>query len=115
MIKISLCQVRLFGHHGIHSQEKDAGGEFEVSMDVFYQPAQKISSIDQTIDYTMLYEIVKKRMQQPSALLETIVQDIEMSVRERFPFAGQINITISKIHPPLINFRGQLSVSLINH
>jgi len=114
MIKISLSNIMLFGHHGIHPEEKITGGEFEINMDVSYVPDQSITDISQTIDYTILYDIILKRMKKPADLLETLVQDIDREVRERFPQTRQINITISKIHAPLINFRGRLSVSLIN-
>ena len=114
MIKISLSQVKLFGHHGIHPEEKITGAEFEVNMDVYYVPGGQITDISQTIDYTVLYQIVADRMKKPSDLLETLVQDMYRAVRERFPQARQINITISKINAPLINFRGRLSVSQIN-
>ena len=114
MIKISLCQIKLFGYHGIHDEEKVAGAEFEVNMDVYFDPGEKIREIQQTIDYTILYGIIKERMNTPAELLESLAQDISSEVKERFPQVTQINITISKINPPLVNFRGQLSVSLIN-
>jgi len=114
MIKISLSQIRLYAFHGIHPEEKATGAEFELNMDVFFDPVNSISEIDQTIDYTVLYGIIRERMKVPADLLESVVQDIEAEVKKRFPQVRQINITISKINPPLVNFRGRLSVSLIN-
>ena len=114
MIKISLNQIRLYAYHGIHPEEKTTGAEYELNMDVFFDPLNKISEIDQTIDYTVLYGIIRERMKVPAELLESVVQDIEAEVRQRFPLVRQINITISKINPPLVNFQGRLSVSLIN-
>ncbi len=114
MIKISLHKLLMFGFHGIHEEEKITGAEFEVNLDVCYKPAGPITSITQTIDYTVLYEIVKRRMQQPTELLETIGQDIVSEIKQKFPQVGQINITIGKINAPLTNFRGELSVSLTN-
>lgn len=114
MIKISLTKIRLFGYHGLHNEEKITGAEFELNMDVIFNASQRITELHQTIDYTVLYTIIRESMDRTAPLLETIVQDIEQRVREIFPETSQINITISKINPPLINFRGQLSVSLIN-
>jgi len=114
MIKISLNKVKIFGYHGLHQEEKITGAEFEVSMDVFFHVSKRLTHLHDTIDYTVLYNIVKERMNEPAELLETIVQDISDRVRETFPHTKQINITISKIHPPLANFRGQFSVSLTN-
>jgi len=92
MIKISLTNIRLFGYHGLHAEEKITGAEFELNMDVFYVPDQRITALHQTIDYTALYGIVRERMNIPALLLETIVQDIEQRVRERFPETRRINI-----------------------
>jgi dihydroneopterin aldolase len=114
MIKISLSDVKLFGYHGIHPEEKITGTEFEVNVDVYYDPEQMIMDISQTIDYTILYHIILERMKKPADLLETLVQDMDRAIREKFPQARQINITISKINAPLVNFRGRLSVSQIN-
>lgn len=115
MIKISLSHIRLYGYHGIHPEERITGGEFEVNLDVFFEPEGRISTIKETIDYTSLYQIVRQKMNKPADLLETLAQDIETSIRQNFPLIKQINITISKINPPLTNFRGRLSVSLVNN
>ncbi len=114
MIKISLGHIKLFGYHGIHAEERICGAEFEVNMDVLFDPEHVIREIHETIDYTVLYNIVRERMKIPAELLETLVQDISSEVKERFTQVVQINITISKINPPLVNFRGQLSVSMNN-
>ena len=114
MIKISLDKLKMFAFHGIHPEERSAGTAFEIQMDVYFEPDGYIQDIGQTINYLDLYEIVRNRMKLPSDLLETVCMDISRQVKERYPEVKEINITISKLNPPLANFRGELSVTLTN-
>jgi 7,8-dihydroneopterin aldolase/epimerase/oxygenase len=114
MIKISLARLKMFGYHGLHREEKITGAEFEIQLDVFFEPKEMIRDIAQTVNYEELYTIIRNKMQVPADLLETIGMEISNSVKELYPEVKEINITISKINPPLMNFRGELSVSVIN-
>jgi 7,8-dihydroneopterin aldolase/epimerase/oxygenase len=114
MIKISLDKLKMFAFHGIHPEERTAGAAFEIQMDVLFEPDGYIREISQTINYVDLYEMIRDRMKEPSGLLETVCMDISRQVKERYPVVKEINITISKLNPPLANFRGELSVTLTN-
>jgi dihydroneopterin aldolase len=85
MIKISLNKLKLFGYHGLHQEEKLTGAEFEVSMDVYFDVSERITHLHETVDYTVLYNIVRERLNEPAELLETIVQDISARVSENLP------------------------------
>jgi dihydroneopterin aldolase len=111
-ITIQLEKLRIFAHHGIHPQERVAGAEFEVDVQVRYAAQGMISALDQTIDYTTVLEIVRQQMNDPRPLLETVAMDMAETIRQQFAQAKEINITIRKIHPPIRNFRGRLSVTL---
>ena len=111
-IRVSLHKLRLFGYHGIHPEEKIAGTEFEITMQVSYQTNETISEIGQTVDYTAVYDIIRKTMLIPFPLLETMGTAIASEVKSRFSQVNEINITISKINPPVVNFRGELGVTV---
>lgn len=108
---ISLEQVRIFAHHGIHPEETLAGGLFELSLQACYQTDKKIDTLQDTLDYTAILGLVKDRMKTPTPLLESLCWDIGHRIKEQFPQVNEINITISKINPPVANFQGQLKVS----
>ena len=108
---ISLEHIRLFGYHGIHPEETLAGGEFDVDMQVRFSQDNKITQLHETVDYTVIYTIVREIMHQPTPLLETLCWEIGTAVKDRFQDLSEINITISKINPPVGNFQGQLKVS----
>ena len=112
---ISLDQIRMYAFHGIHNEERIAGGEFEINVKVVYQAEGEIRSIEETIDYTALYALVKEIMQEPTPLLETVCWKIGTAAKDRFPLITEINISISKLNPPVGNFQGQLKVSWHKH
>ena len=111
-ILIQLERLRIFAHHGIHAQERMAGAEFEVDVQVRYSAQGMIGALVQTIDYTRVLQIVRQQMNDPRPLLETVAMDMAETIRQQFIQAKEINITIRKIHPPILNFRGRLAVTL---
>ena len=111
-IRVSLSKLRLFGYHGIHPEEKIAGTEFEISMDICYTSDDLVTSLEQTVDYTDLYSIIRETMKVPFPLLETMGTAIANEVKTKYDQVKEINITISKINAPVVNFRGELGVTI---
>lgn len=80
-------------------------------MQVMYEPADGvITSLDETIDYAVLFEIVNQQMQQPVDLLETLVQETAYAVHKRFPKIKEINVSVEKLNPPIDKFTGSTAV-----
>lgn len=112
MLKISLHKLKFHAYHGLYPEEKFTGNDFEVSVDVFFEePVQKITHLSQTINYATLYQLVKERMDVPEPLLETLAMDIAEQSKAHFPFITEINVSVSKLNLPLLNFQGQTSVT----
>ena len=61
-------------------------------MDVYYVPGELITDISQTIDYTVLYRIIVDRMKKPSDLLETLVQEMDRTIRKDFLRQGKLTL-----------------------
>ncbi len=57
---------------------------------------QQIQSIEDTIDYAILLEIVKKEFAIPTPLIETLAEKIEQSTRNFFPQIKYFYISIQK-------------------
>ena len=85
---IVLKNIRFYAQHGVLAQERETGGEFNVS-------------IDDTLNYAKLFEIIKNEMQKPSFLLEHVAGRIGQSIFNQMPKTDSIDITISKINPPI--------------
>ena len=111
-MQVHLKQLRLHGFHGLDEGEDVLGGEFEVSLTASYIPeATPIVSIHQTIDYTLLYDIIKQRMLIPTPLLETLATEIVSEIFAKFPAILEVDISIFKLHPPIKNFQGSVGVT----
>lgn len=109
-MSILLKQLRFFAYHGIHKEERVLGGEFEVNATVEYAVQNHIDGIDTTIDYTMVFNIVKERMMQPTDLLETVAISIAREIFAKFSIAHAVTIAIDKLHPPIKSFQGSVGV-----
>jgi dihydroneopterin aldolase len=110
---IRLNNVELYGYHGLYKEEEILGNTFIVNLSVDYIPATtKINDINDTIDYVKVYDMVKERMQRPTPLLETIVEDIATSIFEKFPVAQKVTLEITKTKVFIDTLNGNMSVSL---
>lgn len=112
MYTIHLDHLEFFAHHGLYEEERIVGNNFVVSVDVDFESDEIISSISDTIDYSLVYEIVQKRMLIPTDLIEVVAEDIISAICQKFPQVKQIKISIQKSNPPVIGFKGNVGVSL---
>lgn len=111
-MKIHLEKIRLHCYHGLHSGEEILGGEFEVNLTAHYSPVElPVIHLNDTVDYTALYELVKARMQKPTLLLETLVTEIAAEILAKFSLVEEVNLSIYKLHPPIPNFQGSVGVA----
>ncbi|MCW3111693.1 MAG: dihydroneopterin aldolase [Segetibacter sp.] len=112
LMEIQLQKVKFFGFHGLVAGEEIIGGEFEVSLTAAYEPDQIIiNKIAETVDYTTLVEIVRQRMQKPAHLVETLATEIASEIIAKFSIVTAVEVSISKLHPPIENFEGSVGVT----
>lgn len=111
LITIYLNNVRFRAYHGLYPEERQKGNDFVVNMEVSYLPLSGIiTSLDDTIDYAALFDIINKIMQQPVDLLETLVQRMAHAVHEQFPQVKNISVSVEKLNPPIDKFTGSTTV-----
>jgi dihydroneopterin aldolase len=111
-ITIALNNVRFRAYHGLYPEERQKGNDFVVNMQVSYIPgASTIFSLDDTIDYAVLFDIINTQMQKPVDLLETLVQQIAQDVHQKFPHVKEINVSVEKLNPPIDKFSGSAAVT----
>lgn len=112
LLTISLHNVRFRAYHGVYPEERQKGNDFVVNMQVAYVPqAGIILSLEDTIDYASLFEIINMTMQQPVDLLETLVQTIAHGVHQKFSQVKQVTVSVEKLNPPIDRFSGSAAVT----
>lgn len=111
MLKIELSKLQFYGYHGVHEEESKTGGEFEVNLIVCFKPhALPVHHLNETIDYTQLYTLVKQRMEKPTKLLETLATEIADEILNIFYAVLEVEISIKKTNPPIPFFKGSVAV-----
>jgi dihydroneopterin aldolase len=112
VLTIQLRNVRLIAAHGLYEGEAQLGSAFEVDVSVSYKaPKEAIITIDNTIDYVKVYQLVQEVMQVQQGLLETCAQHIIERIQQQFDFVKKVSVTIRKLNAPIINFSGTVGVT----
>lgn len=111
MFTIHLDNLHFFSFHGLHEEERILGGEFNVTINASFKTNQSIQHLEQTVDYTAVYQIVKSIMNTPTPLLETIAEKIADAI---YQFDNRIidtSITIIKVNPPIATIHGSVGIT----
>ncbi len=112
MITVHLHNLQFNSFHGIHEEEKILGNEYLVDASVeFHEETSVITSIQDTIDYVDIYNIIKEKMSVPTPLLETVVMEIGNKIHNEFPQLRSINISVRKMYPPIEGIQGAAGVN----
>ena len=111
--RMSLDKLVFFGYHGLYAEEKKLGNTYIVDITIDFIPKQSvINHLDQTIDYVQVYALVKKWMEIPTPLLETLVGNMAEDILSEQPLVEKVMVKITKGHLPISQFEGTSSVSI---
>ena len=112
MLTIQLHQLQFIAYHGLYKSEKINGNLFELDVDIELNISGSITSIDQTLDYVTVYEIINTRMKVATPLLETLAEDLIALIRLQHVLIKSISLTIKKLTAPIPDFKGIVAVNL---
>lgn len=89
--------------HGCLEEEQRLGNTFLVtlSMELDTQVADQTDELDDTLNYQLVYNVVKREMEIPSKLIEHVSQRILNAVFNEFPQIKGLEVKLSKLNPPL--------------
>lgn len=101
--RVALEGLAFHAYHGVYSHERDNGNNFEVdiAVETDFSQAAIHDDLKGTVDYEILYGIVKEEMERPSRLIETVAEKIVNDVMEKLPVVIQVELTIAKLTPPI--------------
>ena len=113
MLSIELKDLRIHARHGLYSGEASIGNVYHIDLAVMYDEGGLVfDSIDNTINYVELYDIIRQRMQNSTALLEKLCSDIVQQIKEAYPSVTEVVLSVYKIQAPIENFEGKVGVTL---
>jgi len=103
-----------YGFHGVFAEERTLGQRFIVSLELTTDDAldKEIRKLDDTVDYTKVYSLLKKIMETDQFyLLESVANIILDKVLAEFPLVKKAKVFIQK---PSVAIQGILkSVELV--
>lgn len=111
---IHLSGIEVFANHGVYPEEREKGQLFVVDLDVEFDSAdaQSSDSVDDTIDYAGLAQLVHDHVaSDPVNLLETLAGRILRAVFEA-SVASHATVTIHKPYAPMPIEIGSVSVTV---
>lgn len=110
-MNIQLCDLQFFAFHGVHEEEKILGNNFVVQASLSVEASKKVTTLEQTVNYASVYQVIKERMELPTALLETLVQDLVELIHALDDRITSVSVTIEKKNPPILNMVGSVNVN----
>ena len=112
-ITLTLLDLRFFANHGWYATETEKGQPFLINLWITYpEPDFSVGHLNQTIDYTVVYDLLDAQMKHPRKLLEDLAQSILSEIREQFPQVCELKIHIQKTSPSVPGLDGRLGIEL---
>lgn len=101
--RITLTGLRVYGHHGVHQQERERGQEFVVDTTVWLdlRPAAATDELAETLDYAALAQRAARIVGGPPCnLIETVAERIAQEVLSDQRVRA-VEVTVHKPAAPL--------------
>jgi dihydroneopterin aldolase len=100
--------------HGCYDLEQKVGGNFEVDITLTVEggDAVEVDDVSGTVNYVEVYETVREQMVTPSNIIENVAARIVDAVRTRFAQVKRVEVTVSKLAPPIGGKAAKVSVTL---
>ena len=109
---LELKDLSFHAYHGVMEQEKMVGNTYVVNLKLFFDFTKAMQSDDlkDTINYALVYEVVKQEMSIHADLIEHLAFRIVNQIKKTFPQLEEIEIRLAKKNPPI---RGDMKESAV--
>ncbi len=103
MGKIHVQGIQLYAFHGCTLEEQKIGTRYEVDVviDTDLTKASLSDELDETIDYVIVYDLVKEEMSIKSKLIEHVAKRILDRLFIEFPTIEKAKVSVAKLNPPI--------------
>jgi len=104
MDEIKITGLKLFGHHGVFSEEKEKGQNFLVDITFETNTRQPgiTDELTDTIHYGEASEYVAQIFDEESLdLIEAVAEKIAMKLLIKYPMASSVTVTLHKPEAPI--------------
>jgi len=100
---IELKRLIFHSFHGVEEQEQKKGNTFRIDLKIYLDLKKAIESdnLEDTINYSDIYKIIKDEMSIPSKLIEHVAGRIVRKIKHSYPDIIRIKIRLAKINPSI--------------
>ena len=111
---IKVSGIKIFAYHGCMPEEELIGGWYEVDVEIEadIKSAANSDKLSDTIDYSLVNEIVRHEMNIRSKLVEHVAGRIAVSLLKEIPRIEEVKVKVSKLNPPVYGEVERFSVEL---
>lgn len=102
--EIIIRRLRLHGFHGVLPQERQVGADFYVTLTATADVSDEAllhDSLEGTVDYGRVAQVLKKEMLPPCQLLERAAMRMASGVLRDFPRVSRVELLLEKENPPM--------------
>lgn len=103
MNKILVEGIKIYAYHGCLAEEGKIGTNYivDVTLETDFSEAAKKDDLTKTIDYVVVYDIVKSQMAIRSKLIEQVGQRIVDELKKQFATIKKVEVKVTKLNPPM--------------
>lgn len=100
---ITLENMEFHAFHGCLEHEQTLGNTFivSISMELDTTKPGRTDELEDTLNYQLVYDVIKGQMEIPSKLIEHVGQRILDNLMVDFPQIHSLKVKLSKLNPPL--------------
>jgi dihydroneopterin aldolase len=115
MNRITVEGIKLYAYHGCLEEEAKIGAHYivDVIMETDFSVAAKTDDLSKTIDYVIVYELVKKEMAIRSKLIEQVGQRIIDTLKKEIQGIKKLEVKVTKLNPPMNGDVEKVSIVIV--
>lgn len=100
---ITLNNLKIHAFHGVGAQETLVGNEFIINarLKVDISKPGRTDTVEDTVSYADVFNIIKEEMKIPSKLLEHVAYRIVKQLFKEFEIIDEISLSLNKNTPPM--------------
>lgn len=114
MHQITVQGINIYAYHGCLEEEGLIGTNYtvDVIMETDFTEAAQTDDLNKTIDYVIVYQIVKKQMAIRSKLIEQVGQRIVDEIKATFATIKKLEVKVTKLNPPMNGDVSRVSITI---
>ena len=100
---INVTGIKLYAYHGCLDEEAVIGANYivDVCIETDFHQAERTDDLSKTVDYVIVYNIVKAEMAIRSKLIEHVAGRISEALVRRIPEIEKAEVKVTKLNPPM--------------